>query len=93
MASMAPPKLEFVATSVEDGIGIIKYNRPSNANALSPAVAGELLKALEWALAEPEVKVIVHTGEGKFFTAGMDLVAAAARDGPVITDGMIHYLR
>ena len=89
---MAPPKLESILTSIEHGIGIIKYNRPNNGNAVSAAVGKELLQAFKWALEETEVKVIVYSGEGKFFTAGMDLMAAS-RDGPVISDEMIETLR
>ena len=91
-ATMAPPKLETVLASVEDGIGFIKYNRPNNANALGRTTMGDLLKAFTWALDEPEVKVIIYTGEGRFFSAGMDLVGVPA-DGPVLPDENVERLR
>lgn len=90
--TMAPPKLETVLASIEDGIAFIKYNRPNNANALGRTTMGDLLKAFTWALDEPEVKVIIYTGEGRFFSAGMDLVGVPA-DGPVLPDEGVERLR
>ena len=60
---MGQPKLETVATAVEDGVGLIKYNRPNNANSVSPPVFTDLLNAFKWAIGEPSVKVIVYTGK------------------------------
>ena len=89
---MAPPKLDTVFTEVENGIGIVKYNRPKNANALSGNTVADLLKAFTWALDETEVKVVVLTGEGKFFSAGMDLIALPD-EGPVLPDEGVEVLR
>ena len=89
---MAPPKLETVLTSVEGSIGIVKYNRPKNANALGAKTMADLFNAFTWALDEAEVKVVVLTGEGKFFTAGMDLLGVPD-DGPVLADDGIELLR
>ncbi|KAK3710757.1 hypothetical protein LTR37_010176 [Vermiconidia calcicola] len=89
---MTPPKLETVLASVEkDGIGLIKFNRPKNANALAPQMMSDLLKAFAWALHEPEVKVVVLTGEGKFFCAGMDLIGVPD-EGPVLSDQAVDTL-
>lgn len=57
--------------SNEDGIGVIKYNRPKNANALGTQTMSDLLEALTWAAEEPKVQIIVLSGVGKFFSAGM----------------------
>lgn len=89
---MATPKLENVLVSVQDSIGLIKYNRPNNANALSGQTLSDFLKALKWALDESSVKVIVLTGEGKFFNAGMDLVGIP-ESGPVLPDEFVELLR
>ena len=88
---MAPPKLETVSVSIEDTIGIVKYNRPKNANSISPAVFQDLLKAFKWVTSEPNVKVVVYTGEGKFFCAGLDLMTIP-KDGPVLSDESIEAL-
>lgn len=90
---MAPPKLETVLVSVaDDGVGIIKYNRPKSANALGLETMKDLLKALTWAFEEPQVRVVMLTGEGKFFTAGMDLVGLPD-EGPVLPDENVDTLR
>ena len=91
-ATMAPPKLETVSVSLDGGVAILKYNRPNNANALSPQVMKDLGQAFRYINAEPSVRVVVYTGEGKFFTAGLDL-QAVPKDGPVISDEGVEYLR
>lgn len=91
VASMGPPRLETISASLDGDIGIIKYNRPKNANSISPAVFKDLLEAFTWATTESSVKVILYTGEGKFFTAGLDLVSVP-KDGPVLSDESIKLL-
>lgn len=82
-----------MSTAVLDGgIGILKFNRPKNANALDAQTMSDLLKALSWADNDEAVKVIVLSGEGKFFTAGMDLVDVPSQ-GPVLSDEGIELLR
>ena len=89
---MAPPRLETLSANVGDGIALIKYNRPANANAVSTQTMTELVKVYEWVLSEPDVNVVVHSGEGRFFTAGMDL-GSVPTDGPVLPDENIEMLR
>lgn len=50
----------------------VVLNRPAQANALDEAMGEELQAALERASSEPEVRVIVLSGEGKHFSAGGD---------------------
>lgn len=64
---------EFVLFSKEDGIGTITLNRPDSMNALGGGMRQEILAALEMAVADSEVKVIVITGAGKAFCAGGDV--------------------
>jgi methylglutaconyl-CoA hydratase len=55
------------------GIATITLDSPANRNALSSRLLGQLEEALEWALAEPDVRVIVLTATGTVFCSGMDL--------------------
>lgn len=55
-------------------IGIITLNRPEKRNAISPAMIDDLLGALDEAEREP-ARVVILTGAGKAFCAGMDLEA------------------
>ncbi len=64
---------QFVLFSKEDGIGTITLNRPEAMNALGGGMRQEILSALEEAVADTEVKVIVITGAGKAFCAGGDV--------------------
>ena len=50
----------------------LTFNRPK-ANALNGEMALETLAALRGAAADPEVRVIVITGSGRFFCAGQDM--------------------
>ena len=64
---------ETVAYSVEDGIAWVKFNRPEKRNCMSPKLNRQMKKVLEELEFRDDVKVVVLTGEGKAWTAGMDL--------------------
>jgi enoyl-CoA hydratase/carnithine racemase len=51
----------------------LTLNAPEASNALRPAVVDALHQALEDAASDPEVNVVVLTGAGKNFCAGLDL--------------------
>lgn len=55
-------------------IGIITLNRPEKRNAISPAMIDDLLRVLDEVERAP-VRVVILTGAGKAFCAGMDLEA------------------
>ncbi|HEV2313970.1 MAG TPA: enoyl-CoA hydratase-related protein [Candidatus Acidoferrales bacterium] len=55
-------------------IGIITLNRPDKRNAISPAMIDDLLGVLDEADRGP-ARVVILTGAGKAFCAGMDLEA------------------
>ena len=72
---------EFVLFNKEDGIGTITLNRPEAMNALGGGMRKEILAAMEMAVADEEVKVIVFTGTGKAFCAGGDVREFVAGTG------------
>jgi peroxisomal 3,2-trans-enoyl-CoA isomerase len=53
----------------------IKFNRPSSGNSLHPTLVHELLSALRRADQDPTVRIIILTGNGRFFCTGMDLLS------------------
>lgn len=55
----------------------ITLARPERLNALSPALLEELIVASAAIAAEPAIKVVIVRGEGRAFSAGFDLDAAA----------------
>ena len=54
-------------------IGRITFNRPKAMNALTLEMMGEVTAALTEFERDPEVRVIVFTGEGRAFSAGGDM--------------------
>jgi enoyl-CoA hydratase/carnithine racemase len=58
---------------VEDGVAIIAFNRPEKLNALTPDMLKSFFDHVDQAAVDPAVRVIVITGEGRGFSAGLDL--------------------
>lgn len=64
--------LTFVTYRQDNGVAHITVNRPERLNAISPALASDLLRALDRAIAE-DARVILIDGAGRAFCAGHDL--------------------
>lgn len=65
----------------------IRFNRPAKKNAITNAMYGAMADALESGATDKNVRAILFTAEGDFFTAGNDLMDFAAQntgafDGP-----------
>ncbi|WP_026449176.1 enoyl-CoA hydratase-related protein [Actinopolyspora mortivallis] len=71
---------ELVHRVVDNGIATITLDSPHNRNALSRRLRHELLEALDGALADPEVRLIVLAHTGSVFCAGMDLKESRTED-------------
>ncbi len=61
----------------EDGIAVIRLNRPEARNALSAAVREELAQHFTALAADETVRCVVLTGGDKIFAAGADIKAMA----------------
>ncbi len=81
--------MSFLKTNTEQGIGIIKLNRPDKLNSFNRAMALELLEVLSHFEKNPGIRCIVLTGEGKSFSAGQDLAEVTDPAGP----GMAKILK
>jgi enoyl-CoA hydratase len=57
----------------DEGFATIVLNRPDKLNTLSIALRRELADAVARLEADPAIHVLILTGEGRAFTAGMDL--------------------
>lgn len=66
-------QFETLSVSLEDHIATVRLNRPEKANAMNAAMWLEIRRAFQWVDETPEARVAVLQGEGKFFTAGIDL--------------------
>ena len=62
-----------VAWEIVDRIAWVKYNRPDKRNCMSPTLNQEMLQLLEELEFRDDIGVLVLTGEGTAFSAGMDL--------------------
>ncbi|HEX5188618.1 MAG TPA: enoyl-CoA hydratase-related protein [Streptosporangiaceae bacterium] len=76
------------------GVRTITLDSPHNANALSTALLTQLGDALDAAMSDPEVRVVVLTGAGKVFCAGADLKEARTNPAgaPGLMTGVIELL-
>jgi trans-feruloyl-CoA hydratase/vanillin synthase len=64
---------ETVRVEVEGGIGWVTLNRPEKRNAMSPLLNAEMVEVLLALDADDGCGVLVLTGAGDAFSAGMDL--------------------
>lgn len=70
-----------VTITIDAGIADVKMNRPDKRNALDPAMFTALAEAGERLKTEPGVRVVVLSGEGKSFCAGLDMASMQAIAG------------
>ncbi|KIN16979.1 p-hydroxycinnamoyl CoA hydratase/lyase [Halomonas sp. KHS3] len=64
---------QTVKVNVEEGIAWVTLNRPEKRNAMSLTLNREMIDVLETIELDQEAHVLVLTGEGESFSAGMDL--------------------
>jgi len=95
---------ERVKLTVSNGIADVRLNRPDKRNALDPDMFLALARAGEELKSRGDVRVVVLSGEGPSFCAGLDLASMGAlaggngtpstSDTPSImgTDGRITHL-
>jgi enoyl-CoA hydratase len=67
---MAEP---LVLLEREQGIATVTLNRPEKMNALNAALRDELTRVFKEVAQDPELRVLVLTGAGRAFCAGVDL--------------------
>jgi 3-hydroxypropionyl-coenzyme A dehydratase len=66
--------MSMITTSKDEGVCIVKINRPTKLNAMNIDVAREIISTFQQLDKDDSVKVIVLTGEGdKAFSAGADI--------------------
>ncbi|GAA0274762.1 p-hydroxycinnamoyl CoA hydratase/lyase [Alteraurantiacibacter aestuarii] len=68
------PEEETVKYDVIDGVAWVSFNRPDKRNCMSPKLNRQMLRVLEELEFRDDVQVLVLTGEGTSWSAGMDLL-------------------
>lgn len=69
---------QYIKVDQQDGVFVLTLNRPEVLNAIHPRVSAEMAQAWEAFEADETAQVAIITGEGRAFTAGNDLKAAAS---------------
>ena len=64
---------DTVAFEIVDGVAWVKFNRPEKRNCMSPKLNRRMMRVLDELEFREEVGVLVLTGEGSAWSAGMDL--------------------
>lgn len=64
---------ETLIYTIKDGYAEIRFNRPHRLNAVIEPFYKDLLAALNQAEADPEVRAVLLTGEGRAFCVGADM--------------------
>lgn len=77
---MTAPSFETIALDISEGIAVVRLDRPEQRNAFNSLMMAELIAAFDHTDADDAVKVVVVTGEGRFFCPGAELAGASAFD-------------
>lgn len=90
----------FIETDISENICTIFFNRPEKKNAYTPSMGDEIVAALNEAMKNSEVKVVILTGRGDTYCAGIDMdyfkaymkgeVAGESKEGPRL--GEEHFV-
>ena len=64
--------VERVKIELDAGVAEVRLNRPEKLNALDPDMFAALVEAGERVQADPRVRAVVLSGEGRAFSAGLD---------------------
>jgi enoyl-CoA hydratase len=78
--------MSAVLTDVGDGVAVITINRPEARNAVNGEVARGIAEAVDQADSSKDVQVLILTGAGGTFSAGMDLKGFLSGDSPAFGD-------
>ncbi|WP_374358694.1 crotonase/enoyl-CoA hydratase family protein [Pseudoduganella danionis] len=67
------PAFETLSVTLEGAVAIVRLNRPDKLNAMNLAMWNDLRSAFQFLDGLPAARAIVLEGEGRGFTAGIDL--------------------
>ncbi|KAI3595797.1 enoyl-hydratase [Moniliophthora roreri] len=73
--SPPPHSDQLIVSFPAEHVMLLTLNRPKSLNAMSPQMAKDLQVVLGWFNEEPSLWVVIVTGAGRAFCAGMDLIA------------------
>jgi enoyl-CoA hydratase/carnithine racemase len=62
----------YIKRDVQDGVGILSFNKPERHNAFDDEGQAEMLEAFTWAQKSKDFTVVLMRGEGRSFSSGRD---------------------
>src|SRR6266496_1687038 len=77
---------DAVLVEIADGIAVLTINRPEARNAINGSVASGIASAIGELDDRKDVSVLIMTGAGGYFSAGMDLKGFLSGDDPMAGD-------
>jgi len=84
--------MSSIQFEIQNGVGIIRLNRPEVYNSFNREMALDLQTRLDECEENDDVRAIYLTGEGKAFCAGQDLQEVTDPNGPELTSIVTeHY--
>jgi enoyl-CoA hydratase/carnithine racemase len=75
------PMAERVTMTVHEGVADVRLNRPDKLNAIDPPMFAALAAAADRVAADPGIRAVVLSGEGRGFCAGLDFGSFQAMAG------------
>jgi feruloyl-CoA hydratase/lyase len=87
------PGYKNVLVEIEDRIAWVTLNRPEKRNAMSPALNDEMVEVLNVIEVDEDCGVLVLTGAGEAFSAGMDLREYFRALDPLPYEKQLHARR
>lgn len=81
-----------ILVNISNNVATLTLNRPKRGNSLTPQMNDEILEVLPKLAVNPEVRVLVLTGAGKYFCTGMDLSGGGGLDPETVKAGFAKGL-
>lgn len=81
--------------TIEGGVADVRLNRPEKMNALDAGMFAALAETAESLAADPSLRCVVLSGEGRAFCAGLDFASFQGMtdgDGRSTTDDLVDPL-
>jgi enoyl-CoA hydratase len=83
--------LKTILYDKADGVGRITLNRPEKLNAINFEMLEEMWLVLQEFVVDPQVRVVLLTGEGRYFAAGADLEILVALEPDSLREELTRY--
>jgi 2-(1,2-epoxy-1,2-dihydrophenyl)acetyl-CoA isomerase len=84
-------KMTSVKQTRDGAVGLLTLNDPASLNAMTPDLLGGLATAIGEMTADPTLRALVLTGEGRGFCSGQNLKASESLGSDIVGGVMRHY--